>query len=256
MDSCLCPHAKAYNRHIQALVYHHKGIPPPFRFGSMLAWPPTLTTCAADGVHLSDSGTSKYIVTQASHPQVSCSPAPLSDATYQVFCSYYYFVHLFCLPGDDVILFPRCFLPLYYVMWDFYIHLLSVCVSFSYIHISILGNVMFPHFIFVGAVYNHTISTYYVSPTFLPFPFLYYQYKIFCVGIQISLPLHLITTPTYIYPRPLDPQFTRGVPHHSWAPWSKYSGFPQTIQFAFREVPLHAIRWGRHPFFFLSFFWP
>ena len=77
------PHAKAYNRHIQALIYHYKDPTPiSFWFHAGLASNPNYF--AADGVHLSDSGTSKYIVTQASHPQVSCSPAPLSDATYQV----------------------------------------------------------------------------------------------------------------------------------------------------------------------------
>ena len=54
------PHAKAYNRHILALVYHHKDPTPiSFWFHAGLASNPDYF--AADGVHLSDSGTSKYI---------------------------------------------------------------------------------------------------------------------------------------------------------------------------------------------------
>ena len=65
----------------------------------------------------------------------------------------------------------------------------------------------------------------------------------------LSHALHLLTTPTFICQDPLTPKLPE-VYHTLNVLSSNFSGFPSDYCVASREVPLHAIRWGRH----LSFF--
>ena len=126
------------------------------------------------------------------------------------FCSYYYLCSVILSARGWCNSLPRCFLPLYYVMWDFYIHLYLYVFHFHIYIYPILGNVMFPHFIFVGAVYNHTISTYYVSPHISTISiFILSIQNILCGDTNKSSPT-LNHHPNLYISRPLDPQFTRG----------------------------------------------
>ena len=139
-------------------------------------------------------------------------------------------------------------------MWDFYIHLYLYVFHFHIYIYPILGNVMFPHFIFVGAVYNHTISTYYVSPHISTISiFILSIQNILCGDTNKSSPT-LNHHPNLYISRPLDPQFTRGVPHHPWA---------LLVQVFWFSLRLFSSPSGRYPFmpsggegiflFFLSF---
>ena len=134
---------------------------------------------------------------------------------------------------------------------------LSVCVSFSYIHISNFGECnVSPFHICWGCLQSHYIYLLRVAPHFYHFHFLYYQYKIFCVGIQISLPLHLITTPTYIYQDPLTHNSPEVYHTIHGLSWSKYSGFPSdySVRLQGGTPSCHPV--GKASFFFFFLFWP